>query len=218
MASRLRENLTEIKTKLNDYNNLVNVLLGNIDADVLKPYIELEYIESTGKQYIDTGILVGDYQVQTRGRMLNTKDNTFYFGNNYYHIGIYSSKTFSAFYSGNKELFLGDTSIMTNTFEMTFNDSNHRVIINNSIIRSDFLVTNQSLTIGIFGRGNFYESWRSSSRLYYLKIINNSTGKLVRDFIPVIEKSTNKVCLYDKVEEKFYYNVGKGEFVAGGRV
>ena len=33
---------------------------------------------------------------------------------------------------------------------------------------------------------------------------------LVRDFIPVLD-SNNKPALYDKVEEKFYYNKGNGE-------
>lgn len=39
-------------------------------------------------------------------------------------------------------------------------------------------------------------------KFYYCKIWNDS--QLVRDFIPVID-TNNKICLYDKVEQKLYY-------------
>ena len=41
-----------------------------------------------------------------------------------------------------------------------------------------------------------------------IKIYDND--KIVRDFIPVLDKN-NKPALYDKVEGKFYYNQGNGE-------
>ncbi len=46
----------------------------------------------------------------------------------------------------------------------------------------------------------------------YFKIYSNN--KLVRDFIPVLDED-NKPCLYDKVEKKYYYNQGTGEFLYG---
>lgn len=53
---------------------------------------------------------------------------------------------------------------------------------------------------------------RAKGNFYYCKIWSNST--LVRDFIPV--KDPNEVvCLYDKVEDKYYYNIGSGTFTAG---
>ena len=49
-------------------------------------------------------------------------------------------------------------------------------------------------------------------KLYSCKIWNDNI--LVRDFIPVLNKA-GVPCLYDKVEEKFYYNQGEGEFLYG---
>lgn len=50
------------------------------------------------------------------------------------------------------------------------------------------------------------------AKIYYFKIYDNDI--LVRDFIPVLDY--NKIpCMYDKVENKFYYNQGTGDFIAG---
>lgn len=50
-------------------------------------------------------------------------------------------------------------------------------------------------------------------RIYYCKIYEGDT--LVRDFIPVLSLENsheNEPCLYDQVENKFYYNQGSGTF------
>ena len=49
-------------------------------------------------------------------------------------------------------------------------------------------------------------------RFYYFQIYDNDT--LVRDFIPVLDPD-GIPCMYDKVERKFYYNAGTGQFIAG---
>jgi hypothetical protein len=46
-------------------------------------------------------------------------------------------------------------------------------------------------------------------KIYYAKIWDN--GTLVRDYIPVLDKS-GVACLYDKVNKQFYYNAGSGVF------
>lgn len=52
----------------------------------------------------------------------------------------------------------------------------------------------------------------SKCRIYNCKIWDSDS--LIRDYIPVLDKSSAP-CLYDKVEEKFYYNQGEGEFLYG---
>ena len=57
------------------------------------------------------------------------------------------------------------------------------------------------------------EGWYAKEKIYSCRIYENEV--LVRDFIPV--KDTNEVaCLYDRVENKYYYNKGTGTFTAGG--
>lgn len=49
-------------------------------------------------------------------------------------------------------------------------------------------------------------------RIYSCKIYDN--GTLARDFIPVLD-NYGVPCLYDKVEDKLYYNAGTGKFTYG---
>ena len=55
-------------------------------------------------------------------------------------------------------------------------------------------------------------NYLASMRLYSCQIYEGST--LVRDFWPCYD-SDGVLCLYDKVEKKYYYNQGTGEFIAG---
>lgn len=52
----------------------------------------------------------------------------------------------------------------------------------------------------------------STVRIYSTQIWDNNI--LIRDFIPVLDKNGTP-CLYDKVEGKLYYNAGTGDFIAG---
>ena len=52
----------------------------------------------------------------------------------------------------------------------------------------------------------------SKIKIKYFQIYDNDT--LVRDFVPVLDKD-DIPCMYDKVERKFYYNQGTGDFIAG---
>ena len=54
--------------------------------------------------------------------------------------------------------------------------------------------------------------FKSKIMLYYMEVYDNDT--LVRDYIPVLN-SSNRPCLFDKVERKCYYNQGTGEFLYG---
>ena len=54
-----------------------------------------------------------------------------------------------------------------------------------------------------------YQKYYMGVPLYRQEKVWDDRG-LVRDFIPVLD-SNNKPALYDKVEEKFYYNKGNGE-------
>ena len=51
-----------------------------------------------------------------------------------------------------------------------------------------------------------------NARVYKFKLTDNDV--LVRDMIPVLDMDGTP-CMYDKVEGKFYYNQGTGQFIAG---
>lgn len=55
---------------------------------------------------------------------------------------------------------------------------------------------------------------QSTMCLYYLKMWTD--GVLVRDFIPVKRNADNVLCLFDKVTNTFFENIGTGTFTGGG--
>ena len=63
---------------------------------------------------------------------------------------------------------------------------------------------------GINSAGDLNDYCRAD--LYYCKLWQD--GKLVRDFIPVID-NLNRVCLWDKVTQAFFYEANNNNFVAG---
>ena len=185
-------------------------------------YIEVEYLESTGKQYIDTGL-------PTRNNMridVNYYINDFDAERNYV-FGVYGanygyrmqwshSKTTVAGY-GN----LYNGNIITNNSKKL----NHLVVdkgkfyLNDSIVydasnASNVYSANNNASINLFAvneNGSTISRF-SSIRIYYMKIYEENN--LLRDYVPVIDLY-GKACLFDKVEKKCYYNQGTGEFLYG---
>lgn len=77
--------------------------------------------------------------------------------------------------------------------------------VNGKLVLSlDKLQTSKNETIGLGHRSG----GGLKGKIYNVKFWDDRG--LVRDFIPVLD-SNNKPALYDKVEEKFYYNKGNGE-------
>lgn len=73
-------------------------------------------------------------------------------------------------------------------------------------------VDRSSFSMYLFGlnHGGNIDARLFDGKIYYFKIYEDNT--LVRNFIPVLDEN-NVACLFDKVEGKFYYNQGTGEFL-----
>lgn len=193
-------------------------------------YYEVEYIKSTGEQYIDTEIKhTGNDIKQTM-----TISFTNYVSSGEY--GLISTWTPSYIYSNlylntAKKIrsYWGSGSNMENPVNIELNTKyniehiydltgsygeNHirSLKINDTIVSTLFEGTSSSNpnTFKIFSRADL--NYKSFMRLYVLKLYID--GHLVRDYIPVIN-SSEKPCLFDKVENKCYYNQGTGEFLYG---
>ena len=189
------------------------------------PYQQLEYIQSTGAQYIDTGIKINTgYKAFIDLKLVNS-------GANYYIIGGMSPYVRSYLGAYNNTTLLGVNSDVNSSINLQ-NDTKYNIevytksgngylILNNDITATTnntytslsdiniFLFTenyNNAGTLGVM-KGNIY-----SCKIY------NSSNELVRDFIPVIRKSDNEICVYDKVSQQFFTNAGLGSFVAGEEI
>ncbi len=166
-------------------------------------YTRLEYLESTGGQYIDTGVYVDSMDINGTIDFQYTQDtaNTWLAGAaaltgaNLYgtETGIYYEKTF---YTG-----LGAVYSQTDTTQRT--TATFSVVID--IPYKNFY---------IFAR-NFYSDGAdgASVRIYSAKIYDGNT--LLRDFIPARRNTDGALGMYDAVNNVFYTNDGTDSFGAG---
>ena len=184
-------------------------------------YVEVEYLESTGTQYIDTGFMPNqDTSVITKINFRElTSDNASVFGARigvyYSHYGItIGSGTQNLFYYGynNMSQEIGKKAIINTDYKL--NKMKNLLYVDDNLIYSgSYGYFNVPVSMYIFGMNQNDEAiFKSKIMLYYMEVYDNDT--LVRDYIPVLN-SSNRPCLFDKVERKCYYNQGTGEFLYG---
>lgn len=180
---------------------------------------KVNYIESTGTQYIDTGVKPSNSTKVDIKFMYNSLNGF-----------VYGSRTSSSG-SGAHEFIINASGLVFPQFDGQHNEvsssynkigeeyilsnSQSGAYINGNLIKSYNTATFSSKhSMFLFGlnQNGTVEYRKFIGRLYYCKIYNGDT--LVRDFVPVIDGS-NIACLYDKVEKKCYYNVGTGTFSYG---
>lgn len=186
----------------------------NILPSLPSMYQQVEYIQSTGAQYIDTGYVPSEnteilmtFEFIQKGRVFGANTDAmiatyssalegiqFKFGDSkYYSFESEKEKKYSLRY--NKTGVLIDDALQF-TFAYTTFDANSSLSLCNTN-------TGTSGTL-------------AKLKIYTLKIFNDNI--LVRNFIPCYRKSDNIIGLYDLVESVFYTNNGIDTFLKGGNV
>lgn len=183
----------------------------------LNGYTKLEYIQSSGTQYIDTGFIPNqDTRIDLKFVPLNvSNDGVYVFGS-----GISSTNRAYELYPWNGTFQSNFGSNSVNTATATANASyevskNKNVVTINGVSYSNATSTftaPYTLDLFVLHRSSVLLP-RNGMRLYYAKIWDN--GTLVRDFIPVLRTSDNTVGLFDLANMKFYGNNGTGTFTGG---
>lgn len=181
-------------------------------------YQEVEYIESSGTQYINSEVpatsnsgleIIYSQLASGSAGIFGCRD--------------YSICTFWLSQQSTGNLYAVEfTGQSRKTMSQAYNTGYHHIIIkNNSLFDNDVLYgsyinnSNGSLNIWLFRTnesGSPY-SGSCSGRLQLCKIYNKNT--LIRDFIPCYRKSDNVIGLYDRINDKFYINSGTGTFTKG---
>lgn len=182
----------------------------------------LDYMESTGSQYIDTGISITsalsfecEWEKTATGAGLN---------GSYYYINS-TTKAFCFGLYSNEKLYVGvgsttDTTVTgsLNTKYKTIGNSTSMTTYQNDVSKvsvTSTLVEN-GLNFYLFAthrnQGNIETGYYGQYKIYSCKLYENNI--LVRDFVPALDKN-GIACLYDKVNNKKYYNQGTGEFISG---
>ena len=184
-------------------------------------YTQVEYIESSGTQYIDTEFkpdnntrLTGDFEVTASGASYRTIFGAregglarcfslFVSSTNRFYSNIGSggnTYTFDSSLSG-----LGRHSVDANKNVVTIDDVSytHLVEVFKCASTSIYLcASNENGTAGLL----------CSMRWYSCQIYDN--GTLVRDFVPC-KDANGAIGLYDLIHGKFHVNVGSGSFTEG---
>jgi hypothetical protein len=173
----------------------------------LGKYTPIEYLESTGTQWIDTGI-VPSATIDIVGNYCNN-GTTGYFG-------------YWGTYGGGYTLEHQNNAVITNVGQINYTLGNNfaditftgsTLYVNGSQVGTVERGTGStSHTIPIFClKINGTTAWLSSMKLSSFKIYDGSV--VVRDFIPVRVGQTGY--LYDRVSKTLFSNRGTGDFVLG---
>lgn len=185
-------------------------------------YTELEYIESTGTQYIDTGITItqniGVYLDFVLNNAISSSNVGSFFGGrdstnscwicsyNRYQTGSFDfgSTKYEAFLVSGKRMQL-------ELKEQTYTTSEGGNI---SLPTTSFNTNLSAYLFAVNNRGTAHEY--ANLRLYSSKLYDGST--VIRNFIPAKRISNSTIGLYDIVNDVFYTNAGTGTFTAGPEI
>ena len=198
-------------------------------------YIKLDYIESTGTQYINTGVTNYplEYEIklqytdtnktQTIIGTSNLNDTT---GTNAYEFQV-GSLNDGSIYLVNTAVNIssvgasfGDiytvTGSINNPSYVKFSTSSNSSVIEIVVeaertlvpIRPILLFNRYASNARVLGTYGF------KGRFYYVKI-RDSNNTIIRNLLPAKRSYDNEIGMYDTVSDTFFTNAGTGAFIAG---
>ena len=173
-------------------------------------YYPLEYVESTGTQYIDTGIVDSsatlyeiDAQTSTLSAVIGTSTGMLLESNLSARGGLFYYLNRNA---GGK----GGSSKVIRTLYKQYNNLCYR----NGVLVCTFssAVKTDSQTMYLFGKnaGGHLDNG-GNTKIYECSIYENRV--LSRHYIPAMRKADGEIGLYDAVTDAFYANQGEGTFL-----
>lgn len=180
-------------------------------------YTQVEYIQSSGTQYISTGFLpnnntrvVADLQVVEVGESVAL-------------FGARAGASVTSYMAWQ---------ISATRFRSDFNDNYtncnvdtvlNRIVVDKNKNVCSFGDSTVTTPYSTFQCENELKLFRGSSatsvtkgssiKLYSCQVYDN--GNLIRDYIPAIQINNGEAGLYDQLNNAFYANEGSGDFIAG---
>ena len=206
---------------------LFNMILpGAVEtARLPKEYQEVEYIQSSGTQYIDTGVIpTVNTRVALDIEVLSYSDDDYLamFGER----NTTQTTNLFSFWVKNATTFRTDFGSSAGNRDITATVIGRYVIDKNKNVTTvqGVTVTNPTSTIqttySIYLLSNNYggtaDDRRPIAKVYSCQIYDS--GILARDFVPCYRKADGVVGLYDLVNGVLYTNAGTGAFAKGADV
>jgi len=198
-------------------------------------YTQVEYIEGTGEQYINTGQLVNsnlgfdisfsttnDFATSGHGTILGAENRN---SEKFFKLTTYSP---SSSYKGTFERRITTAASTTRINAKMAADTklqcklDHRVFTNCEGTDTTMANVNISITNPLYIFGVYNDSLQSASefasmKLYSLKLYQYDISDTdpVHIYYPCVRNMDNKPGLYDIVDSAFLSNAGTGEFIPG---
>lgn len=177
-------------------------------------FTEVEYLEASGTQYIDTGVIFNEsvsYSWEIYGQALNTgnTDYTWLIGTQtpWAMAGIYPDQSQYTFYPVGT--YYQNGQVVSNTNGEKYSPVKHVLTQTGN--------SSNTLSLTLFARHNNNDgkSTSGSKRIFGCKI--SKSGVVIRNFIPCLDKN-NVPCMYDTITRTTYYNAGTGSFTYGRKI
>ena len=188
-------------------------------------YQQVEYIQGTGTQWIDTGVLASENNsFEVKAQLLHTNENsqTIWGGRRSSSNPIQGNQLSCVKSTGTYQFCCGDNVGLSKDWDTnlhTFYANKNKLYIDGNLeytVTSNVITEENSVCLFATNTGGTVWFAGGSLKMFYCKIWNNET--LIRDFVPCYRKSDNVVGLYDRVNNVFYANAGTGEFLKGANV
>jgi hypothetical protein len=214
------------------HNETIERRVIKVEDDFSKYYQAIEYIESTGTQYIATDYhLNGNSNIELQfasstvdnsavemlfGTRENDNKRAYMFGNassnNKYYYSYYGESDDGANLLKNVET----DPVFGKKYKLTVTNGVFNVsdIGNMYFELSEFTLQNTMYIFAANDSGNV--SFKYKGKIYDFKI--KEDDEMVRHYIPAIRRSDSKPGLYDTVNSTFYINSGSGEFTTGNPI
>ena len=222
-----------------DFNTVPRVKVTHETHNLPSSYQEVEYIELTGTQYIDTGIpgtlnsqILIQYQTTNRnvnnhGIILGSRESAtsknISFTTNGSSDGVSCSSNIIDF--GNYTITRLTTQVIFGHWLEAYTDKTYRyvkdlnqnlIVASNTASYNTSFTTPTNLLIGKPGSGYVSSHTNFVGYIKYCEIWNNDT--LDRKLVPCYRISDDKPGMYDLANDVFYTNNGTGEFGVGPNV
>lgn len=189
-------------------------------------YVFVEYIQSTGTQWIDTGIIANgdtkvdiDFQIVkiTAAFMYGSRENS---TTKAYSLNVNSADNLMSPYGDGGAFTLG----VADTKRHTVN-KNHRTLYYDDVfigqVAKQEFTTPGNLELFACYNGGAKGYLPSQMKLYSCSIydgVTEGSRTLLRDFKPCYRKVDKVAGLYDTVSGEFFENQGTGNFLIGGEI
>lgn len=183
-------------------------------------YTQIEYIESSGTQYIDIGFIPNqDTRIIVDAQQTTAKQYPRVFASG----GVFSSGSVSVDYEeGSVYVKWGSTGMIKTSAS---SDNNRNIFdLNKNVLYINEVQIESTTYTSYQSSGNLYlfaYSGAQSSEIFAGKLFSTQIyddGTLIRDMYPCYRESDSTVGMYDIVNNQFYGNSGSGVFIAGPNV